>query len=176
MTLRTHDHRRRSWPGRADRQRGGVLRHVHRADFSIRSTWRLFIRFRRAGWPAWKVAGGRRDPGRRQRGGGDLAAPVSLLLRRLVLVFGHVVSGAGAGQVSAHAMADRYMYLPGIGLYIAVAWGAIRLCAESPAGRRLLAGVGGLAIALPRRAGYPSGLAVAQRRGAVGPCAGVHDQ
>ena len=35
----------------------------------------------------------------------------------------------GLVQVAEHAMADRYMYLPGIGLYIALAWGAWRLAA-----------------------------------------------
>ena len=49
------------------------------------------------GPPTWKVAGGNRDSGRRQRGRGDLAAQMSLLLCRLVLVFGHVDSGAGTG-------------------------------------------------------------------------------
>ena len=42
----------------------------------------------------------------------------------------------GLVQISAQAMADRYTYLPSIGLYIALAWGAWRLCAGSVAGRR----------------------------------------
>ncbi len=44
------------------------------------------------------------------------------------------------------AMADRYMYLPGIGLYIAVAWGAARLGQRWPGQRWLLGTGGALAI------------------------------
>ena len=54
----------------------------------------------------------------------------------------------GLVQVSSHAMADRYTYLPSIGLTIALAWGATRLGAHWPNGRRLLAPCAGLAIAL----------------------------
>ncbi|HEY1786465.1 MAG TPA: hypothetical protein VGG30_12975, partial [Pirellulales bacterium] len=44
----------------------------------------------------------------------------------------------GLVEVADHAMADRYMYLPGIGLYIALAWGATRLAAGSLVGRWVL--------------------------------------
>ncbi len=45
----------------------------------------------------------------------------------------------GLVKIADHSMADRYMYLPGIGLSIAMAWGAARLAAGSLAGRRALA-------------------------------------
>jgi len=46
------------------------------------------------------------------------------------------------------SMADRFMYLPSIGLTIALAWGAARLAAGSPAGRWVLGTGAGLAIAV----------------------------
>ncbi|HEY1785535.1 MAG TPA: tetratricopeptide repeat protein, partial [Pirellulales bacterium] len=52
----------------------------------------------------------------------------------------------GLIQVSEHAMADRYMYLPSIGLSIALAWGAARLAAGSPERRWALAAGAGLVI------------------------------
>jgi protein O-mannosyl-transferase len=54
----------------------------------------------------------------------------------------------GIVRVADHAMADRYMYLPGIGLYIALAWGAARLAPSLPAGRWVLVGGSGLTVAL----------------------------
>ena len=54
----------------------------------------------------------------------------------------------GLVQVADHAMADRYMYLPGIGLYLAVAWGASRLVPNLPLGRWVLLGAGATTIAL----------------------------
>ncbi|HEX4145242.1 MAG TPA: tetratricopeptide repeat protein [Pirellulales bacterium] len=54
----------------------------------------------------------------------------------------------GLVKVSDHVMADRYMYLPGIGLYIALAWGATRLAAGSLEGRWMLGTCAGLAIAV----------------------------
>ena len=49
---------------RADRQRGGFLRHLRHAVFSIRSTWPPFIPFT-AGRSAWLESGRRnRDSGR----------------------------------------------------------------------------------------------------------------
>jgi len=44
----------------------------------------------------------------------------------------------GLVKVGWPAMADRYMYLPAIGLSIALTWGATRLCAGSLLGRWLL--------------------------------------
>ncbi len=54
----------------------------------------------------------------------------------------------GIVQIAAHAMADRYMYLPGIGLYIALAWGAARLAAGSAEGRWTVGTCAVLAIAV----------------------------
>jgi protein O-mannosyl-transferase len=51
-------------------------------------------------------------------------------------------------RVADHARADRYMYLPGIGLYITLAWGAARLAHHLPKGRWILVAGAGLVIAL----------------------------
>jgi len=59
---------------------------------------------------------------------------------------GMLVPVLGLVTVSEHVMADRYMYLPGIGLYIAIAWGATRLASGWAEGRWMLATCGGLLI------------------------------
>jgi tetratricopeptide (TPR) repeat protein len=51
---------------------------------------------------------------------------------------GTLVPVIGLVQVGSQAMADRYMYLPLIGLGIAVAWGASDACARLPGGRAAL--------------------------------------
>jgi len=59
---------------------------------------------------------------------------------------GMLVPVIGLVQIGGHARADRYMYLPLIGLTIAVAWGAVAL-AKSDGVRRALA-VGGAGVVL----------------------------
>jgi tetratricopeptide (TPR) repeat protein len=54
----------------------------------------------------------------------------------------------GLLQFVAHVKADRYVYLPGIGLSVALAWGAVRFGAVSLERRFALAACAGLAIAL----------------------------
>ncbi|MBN2456991.1 MAG: tetratricopeptide repeat protein [Sedimentisphaerales bacterium] len=46
----------------------------------------------------------------------------------------------GLVQAGGQAMADRYIYLPGIGIFIIAAWGAAELCAKWPY-RRIILGV-----------------------------------
>ena len=58
---------------------------------------------------------------------------------------GMLVPVIGLIQVGSQAMADRYTYLPQIGLYIIVAWGAVDLC-RSWRYRRALIGVGATTI------------------------------
>ena len=52
----------------------------------------------------------------------------------------------GLVPVGDHAAADRYMYLPGIGLLIALVWPLWRVVARSVEGRWILAGVATLAM------------------------------
>ena len=58
---------------------------------------------------------------------------------------GMLVPVIGLIQVGPQAMADRYTYLPQIGLYIIVAWGSVDLCG-SWRYRRVLLGAGAAAI------------------------------
>jgi Tfp pilus assembly protein PilF len=58
---------------------------------------------------------------------------------------GTLLPAVGLIQVGSQAMADRYMYLPLVGLAIAVAWGAPELFAPSRAGR---AALGAAAVAV----------------------------
>ena len=58
---------------------------------------------------------------------------------------GMLVPVIGLVQVGSQAMADRYSYLPQIGLYIIVAWGAVDFCG-SWRQRRVFLGTGAVAI------------------------------
>jgi tetratricopeptide (TPR) repeat protein len=52
---------------------------------------------------------------------------------------GTLVPVIGIVRVGAHAIADRYTYLPLIGLFIIIAWGGAEVAERLPRGRRLLA-------------------------------------
>ncbi|MEJ2722515.1 MAG: glycosyltransferase family 39 protein, partial [bacterium] len=58
---------------------------------------------------------------------------------------GVLVPVIGVVQTGAYAMADRYSYLPSIGILIVVVWGAARLLEKRPAQKRA-AGIAGLAV------------------------------
>ena len=106
----------------------------------------VFYPFPATGHPAWKVAG---------------AVPMliavtaaAVVVRRsmpFVLIgwlwfLGMLVPVLGVVRVADHALADRYMYLPGIGLSIAVVWPLWRVAGRSVVGRWISAGAAGLAI------------------------------
>ena len=84
----------------------------------------VFYPYPAAGYPMWQRGGGAARSGR------DLASWLSIGRRqgslpagRLVLVFGDVGAGLGLISVSGHALADRYMYLPGDWIVdLALAW------------------------------------------------------
>jgi Tfp pilus assembly protein PilF len=57
---------------------------------------------------------------------------------------GTLVPVIGIVQVGMQAMADRYTYVPHIGLFIAVVWGAGDLASRQPHGRKLLAALAGV--------------------------------
>ena len=59
---------------------------------------------------------------------------------------GTLVPVIGIIQVGSQAMADRYTYVPLVGLFIVVAWGAVDLCARWPHRRQVLPVAAGLAI------------------------------
>ena len=54
---------------------------------------------------------------------------------------GTLVPTIGLVQVGAQSMADRYTYIPSIGFFIAVAWGAADLLARRPGARPLIVGL-----------------------------------
>jgi Tfp pilus assembly protein PilF len=53
---------------------------------------------------------------------------------------GTLVPVIGIVQVGAQSMADRYTYIPSIGLFIVLAWGAVDLLSKVPRARNVLAG------------------------------------
>ena len=59
---------------------------------------------------------------------------------------GTLVPVIGFVQVGAQSMADRYFYIPSIGLFIVLVWSAAELCAPRPNGKTLLALIGGSAL------------------------------
>lgn len=86
-------------------------------------------------WPGWQVAGA-----------GMLVAAASIaviaLARRAPYLFtgwfwflGMLIPVIGLVQVGSQAMADRYMYLPAIGLFLVAAWG-VPVLVLVPAGTR----------------------------------------
>ncbi|HEX4145243.1 MAG TPA: tetratricopeptide repeat protein [Pirellulales bacterium] len=90
------------------------------------------------GQPLWKVAGA----------SAILAAvtTAAVMWRRRYPYFfvgwfwylGMLSPVVGLIDATDQAMADRYTYLPGIGLSIAITWGAVRLAADSRSRRRVL--------------------------------------
>jgi protein O-mannosyl-transferase len=58
---------------------------------------------------------------------------------------GTLVPVIGLVQVGSQAMADRYTYLPSIGFFMLVVWGAAEVIGTSPA-RRLMGGIAAVAI------------------------------
>jgi tetratricopeptide (TPR) repeat protein len=59
---------------------------------------------------------------------------------------GTLIPVIGIIQVGAQSMADRYTYLPSIGLFIALAWGAVDLLSKIPGARYIF--VGGAPVVL----------------------------
>jgi len=59
---------------------------------------------------------------------------------------GTLVPVIGFVQVGAQSMADRYFYIPSVGLFVVLVWGAAELCAARPNGKLILAIAGGGAL------------------------------
>lgn len=77
----------------------------------------------------------------------QLRAKCPYLLVGWAWFLGALVPMIGIVQVSLQARADRYMYLPVVGLSIAVAWGAVDLFGGSRRRHAALACIGGIACA-----------------------------
>jgi tetratricopeptide (TPR) repeat protein len=149
VTLATHAKTPRAlslaWPDRLSNAVVALVTYLCQFFYPVNLA--VFYPIPTGGNPVWKVAGA-----------AALLAAVSLAAtawrRRRPYLFvgwfwflGMLVPVLGLVTVSKHAMADRYMYLPGIGLYVAVAWGAARLASGSLAGRWLVVTGTALAIA-----------------------------
>ncbi|MDB6068770.1 MAG: Tetratricopeptide 2 repeat protein [Pedosphaera sp.] len=59
---------------------------------------------------------------------------------------GTLVPTIGLIQVGSQSMADRYMYIPSVGFFILIAWGAYDLLAGLPLRRAVLAATGAMAL------------------------------
>ena len=59
---------------------------------------------------------------------------------------GTLVPVIGFVQVGAQSMADRYFYIPSIGLFIVLVWGVTEFCAARPNGKIMLSLIGGSAL------------------------------
>ncbi len=55
---------------------------------------------------------------------------------------GTLVPTIGIIQVGAQSMADRYTYIPSIGFFIAIVWGAVEFFSNRPAGNKILTAFG----------------------------------
>ena len=75
----------------------------------------------------------------------------------------------GLVQVGVQAMADRYTYLPQIGLCIALAWGAARLVASRPYRRRVCGAGSTLVLAVLMACALAADDLLVQQRSAMGP-------
>jgi tetratricopeptide (TPR) repeat protein len=148
MTLRTHAGKDAplAWSERIGNAAISCVTYI--VQFFYPVDLAAFYPFPLGGPPAWKVAGAVAILA-------VISAAAVVGRRRYPYFFvgwfwylGMLSPVLGVVNVSDHAMADRYMYLPGIGLYIALAWGAARLAGDSLAGRWVLGTCAGLAVAV----------------------------
>jgi protein O-mannosyl-transferase len=148
MTLRNHSEggQTLAWSARLGNAAISIATYV--VDFFYPADLAAFYPYPMGGPPTWKVVGAI-----------GIVAFVSVAVtiwRRQVPYFfvgwlwylGMLVPVLGLVTISHHAMADRYMYLPGVGLYIALGWGLTRLAARLPEGRWVLSMCAGLVVAM----------------------------
>jgi len=73
-------------------------------------------------------------------------APPALFVDRLVLVFGTLVPAIGIVQVGSQSMADRFTYVPSIGLFILVVWSVNDILISTPHKQKIAALLGTAAL------------------------------
>jgi tetratricopeptide (TPR) repeat protein len=100
-----------------------------------------------AGLPVWQVAAAMLVLGAISVGVLVCWRRIPSLLVGWLWYLGMLVPVIGIVQVGSHAMADRYTYLPQIGLCIAFTWGIMYFSASWPNRRWALGGASALAIA-----------------------------
>jgi len=105
----------------------------------------FFTRIRIIGRPLWRWARHYCWPCGRDY---SFGAPGKIRIAcRLVLVFGNAHPTIGLVQVGSQSMADRYMYIPSIGLFILVVWGVADFLNWRPHWQRIMTMAGGVALA-----------------------------
>ncbi|HEX4146275.1 MAG TPA: tetratricopeptide repeat protein [Pirellulales bacterium] len=148
MTLRTHASGDAPlvWSERIENAAVSCVTYVVQFFYPVHLA--VFYPMPRDGHPAWKVAGAIAIL--------TLISAAALIWRRRCpylfvgwfWYLGMLTPVLGLITVTNHAMADRFMYLSGIGLYIALAWGATRLAGGSLEGLRVLGVCAALVIAV----------------------------
>ncbi|HEX4144800.1 MAG TPA: tetratricopeptide repeat protein [Pirellulales bacterium] len=145
MTLRTHDAGGGPMPWSERIGNAAVSAVSYVAGLFYPVDLAAFYPIPPGGPPAWKVAGAIAVLT-------TLTVAAVMARRRCPYGFvgwfwflGTLAPVLGLIKMGSIAMADRYMYLPGIGLYIALAWGAARMAAGWPQARWMVGGSAGLA-------------------------------
>ncbi|HEX4145381.1 MAG TPA: tetratricopeptide repeat protein [Pirellulales bacterium] len=108
----------------------------------------LFYPYPAAGYPAWELIGATLVLAALTAAAIVWRCRCPYLLVGWFWFLGMLVPVLGVITVANHLMADRYMYLPSIGLTIALTWGAARLFARVGQGRRLAGAAAALAIGM----------------------------
>ena len=144
------------------------------ASSSIRRGWRCSIPIRKAVCRLWKVVGALAGVGGHFGGAAGVAAAIPYLFVGWFWYLGMLVPVIGLVQVGLQAMADRYTYLPQIGLCIALAWGVADVVASWPLsslGVRRRLGVGGAGA---DGCALAADVVLARQRDALDPRLGLH--
>ena len=136
VTMRTHAAGAAplAWPVRIGNAAVACVTYVIQFFYPINLV--VFYPYPVGGPPAWQVAGAIAIL--------IVASAAAVICRRRCpycfvgwfWYLGMLAPVAGLVQIADHAMADRYMYLPSIGLSVALAWGGARLAACFPKGRQ----------------------------------------
>ena len=108
----------------------------------------IFYPFPSAGYPFWQLAGAVVILGAITEAATSWKRQRPYLLVGWLWFIGMLTPVLGVVQVSRQAMADRYMYLPMIGLSIALAWGVSRLTGRLAVPRWTVPAAAAVAIVL----------------------------
>ena len=124
MTLRTHVHAvvPAAWTARIGNAAVSAVTYI--VQFFYPVDLAVFYPNPVGGSPLWKVAGALAILSATSAAAVVWRRKYPYLFVGWFWYLGMLTPVLGLVQVAEHAMADRYMYLPGIGLYISLAWGA----------------------------------------------------
>jgi Tfp pilus assembly protein PilF len=148
INLRTHSSDTVSWPWKERVGNALVACATYLVQFFVPVDLAVYYPVAPGGFPIWKIAAS-----------AGLLAVITFnmivacrrapyLLVGWFWFLGMLIPVLGLVGMPGHVMADHYSYLPGIGLAVAVAWGAVRLAGEYRERRQTLAALAGVAILL----------------------------